>query len=56
MERQDAKPAKNAKVRHVQREPSPELDTLAQAVIGAAIEVERDPAIDIARVARASES
>ena len=41
MERQDAKPAKNAKVRHVQREPSPELDALAQAVIGVAIEVHR---------------
>jgi len=41
MERQDAKPAKNAKVRNFQREPSPEVDALAHAVIGAAIEVHR---------------
>jgi len=41
MERQDAKPAKNAKVRNVQREASRELDALAHTVIGAAIEVHR---------------
>ena len=41
MERQDAKPAKNAKVRVFQQEPRPELDALAHAVIGAAIEVHR---------------
>ena len=41
MERQDAKPAKNAKARHFQKEPGLELDALAHAVIGAAIEVHR---------------
>ena len=41
MERQAAKPAKNAKVRQFQKEPCPELDALAHGVIGAAIEVHR---------------